>query len=164
MLWGRRHNHATRFLNFFNIRLWVTVLQNKHVSWISDPLPQTVKTTLWCWEMCLWETTHQEKHVQWRLGTLNKQTDWINKLTFKDNTISYRFTLFICGGPRHLSSFKQCPGDLIFLWEQLVYSVMWQVSPHSYRGSEDVGHDTDCKAHWDSVIVVLGLYELKWFD
>ena len=40
------------------------------------------------------------------------------------NTISYHFTLFIFGGPCHLYSFKQCSGDFIFLWEQLVYSVM----------------------------------------
>ena len=54
------------------------------------------------------------------LNKLNKQTvcfhDWINKLTLKDNTISYCFTLFIGGGPCLLFSFKQCSGDLIFLW------------------------------------------------
>ena len=52
--------------------------------------------------------------------------DWINKLTLKDNTILYSFiyTLFICGGPCHLSSFIECSGDLIFHWEQLVYSVL----------------------------------------
>ena len=32
--------------------------------------------------------------------------DWINKLTIKDSTVSYCFTLLICGGPCHLSSFK----------------------------------------------------------
>ena len=32
--------------------------------------------------------------------------------------------MFICGGPCHLSSFKQCSGDFIFLREQLVYSGM----------------------------------------
>ena len=36
--------------------------------------------------------------------------DWINKLTFKHNNISHCLTLFICGGPRHLSSFKQYSG------------------------------------------------------
>ena len=35
--------------------------------------------------------------------------------------ISDCFTLFICGGPCHHSSYKQCSGDLIFLWEQFVY-------------------------------------------
>ena len=33
--------------------------------------------------------------------------DWINKLILKDNTVSYCFTLFICGRPCHLSSFRQ---------------------------------------------------------
>ena len=44
-----------------------------------------------------------------RLNKLNKQTE------LKDNTISYCFSLYICGGPCHLSSFKQCSGDRIFL-------------------------------------------------
>ena len=44
-----------------------------------------------------------------------------------DNTVSYCFTLFICGGPCHLSSFKQCSGDLTYIWEQLDYSVMENV-------------------------------------
>ena len=47
------------------------------------------------------------------LSKLNKQT-----------LISLWVTLFLCGGPCHLSSYQQCSGDLIFLWEQLVYSVM----------------------------------------
>ena len=50
--------------------------------------------------------------------------DWINKLTWKDNTISYCFILLICGGPCHLANFKQYFGDLIFLLEQLVYSAI----------------------------------------
>ena len=45
------------------------------------------------------------------------------KLTLKGNAISSCFTLFICGGPCHLSSFDQCSGDQIFLLGQLVYSV-----------------------------------------
>ena len=51
-------------------------------------------------------------------------TEWTekNKLTLEDNTVSYHFTLFICGGPCHLSSFKLRSGDLVFLWEWLVYS------------------------------------------
>ena len=48
----------------------------------------------------------------------------IINLTIKDISVSNSFTLFKCGGPCHLSSFKQCCGDLIFLREQLVYSVM----------------------------------------
>ena len=36
----------------------------------------------------------------------------LNKLILNDNTLSYCFTLFICGGPCHPSSFKQCSGDL----------------------------------------------------
>ena len=42
--------------------------------------------------------------------------NWINKLTLKDNTISYSFTLFICGGPCHLSSFKQLCAVIGTLW------------------------------------------------
>ena len=38
----------------------------------------------------------------------------INKLTLKDNAITYLFTLFTCGGPCHLFWF-QCSGDFIFL-------------------------------------------------
>ena len=37
-----------------------------------------------------------------------------DKLTLKNNTISYCFTLFIFGGPCHISRYKQCSGDLIF--------------------------------------------------
>ena len=43
---------------------------------------------------------------------------WLKKLTLKDNTVSYCFPLFMFGGPCHLSSFKQCSVDLIFLSEQ----------------------------------------------
>ena len=43
--------------------------------------------------------------------------DWRNKLTFKT------FYLFLCGGPRHLSVFKQSCGTFILLWEHLVYSL-----------------------------------------
>ena len=62
-------------------------------------------------------------------GTLNKGrllfhgwTHWINKLTLNDSAVSCIFTLFTCGGPCHLSRLEQCSGDLIILWEQLVYS------------------------------------------
>ena len=45
------------------------------------------------------------------LNRLNNQTlcfnDWINKLTLKDDAPSHCFTLFICGGPHHRSSFRQ---------------------------------------------------------
>lgn len=47
-------------------------------------------------------------------------------------TTSYCFTLFICGGPSHLSSFKQCAGNRIFLWERLVYSLEFVLLPHWY--------------------------------
>ena len=61
--------------------------------------------------------------------------NWINDL--KGQLISYCLTLFICGGPCHLASFKQYPGDLIFLWEQLVsygknkqlQNIVWISSP-----------------------------------
>ena len=39
--------------------------------------------------------------------------NWINKLTLKDNTVSCCFALFTCGGPCHLSSFKQSSGILL---------------------------------------------------
>ena len=51
----------------------------------------------------------------------SKQT---NRQTDLKGQHSLKLFLFICGGPRHLSSFKQCSGDLIFLWKQLVCSVM----------------------------------------
>ena len=49
-------------------------------------------------------------------------------MTLKDNTISNCFTLFICGRPCHLSSHKDCFGNFIFIWEQLVYSVMGNIN------------------------------------
>ena len=57
----------------------------------------------------------EEKDVHWLiilcLCKLNKHwMNRINKVTLKDNTVSYCFTLFICGGPCHPSSFKQCSG------------------------------------------------------
>ena len=42
------------------------------------------------------------------------KTNEINKLTLKDNTVSYCFTLFTCGGPCHLSSFKTVFWTLFF--------------------------------------------------
>ena len=36
--------------------------------------------------------------------------------------------MFIRSGPCHLSSLKQCSGDLIFLWGQLVYLVMKKIN------------------------------------
>ena len=64
---------------------------------------------------------------------LNKLSlfSWLNEQTNlkrHTNTISYCFTLFICGGPCHLSSFKHCCVDLLFLWEQLVYSVIEKIN------------------------------------
>ena len=55
---------------------------------------------------------------------------WINRPTVKDNTISYCFALFVFGGPHHISSFW-----LIFLWEQLVYSVMGGKKNNKYLTS-----------------------------
>ena len=43
-------------------------------------------------------------------------TNWNKKTDLKGQ---HSFTvLLICGGPCHLSSFKQCSGDLIVLWER----------------------------------------------
>ena len=46
--------------------------------------------------------------------------EWINKLTLKDNTVSY----FVHTWRTLPPFFKQSSGGQIFLWEQLVYSVM----------------------------------------
>ena len=87
--------------------------------------------------------------------------NWISKLTLKDETVSYCLTFFICGGPCHLSSLKQCSGDLIFLWEQLVYSVMknkyiyfWVSSTRCYKwrsvcGSKRIEYETMRKKAFD---------------
>ena len=68
-----------------------------------------------------------EEKYYFMVNKPNKQTlcsrDWKNKLTLK-RRISNCFTSVICGGPCHLSSFKQCSGDLIYLWEHLVYLLM----------------------------------------
>ena len=81
---------------------------------------------------CLWgrhfKSEEKAFHGLILLLCLDKQTlicflDWINKPTLrKDNTVSCCLTLFTCGGPCHLSSFKQCSGDLTPLGEQLVHS------------------------------------------
>ena len=43
------------------------------------------------------------------------QLNWLSKTT------QFHTVLLTCGGPCHLSSFQLCSGDLIFLWDQLVY-------------------------------------------
>ena len=43
-----------------------------------------------------------------------------------DNTISCCFTLYVAD-PAIFSGLKQCPGDIIFLWE-LVYSAMEKIN------------------------------------
>ena len=76
-----------------------------------------------------WSMKNESKGAQCRFGEeiwcLDKPSlfSWLNKLnrqTLKENTISYCLTLFICGGPCHLFSFKH----LSFLREQLLYSLM----------------------------------------
>ena len=37
---------------------------------------------------------------------------YVNHLTLKDNSLPYWFIWFICGGPCHLPSFRQCSGDI----------------------------------------------------
>ena len=54
----------------------------------------------------------EEKEYHW-LIFFNAKTNIIHKLTLKYNTVSC--CLFICGGPRHLSCFRQCSGDLFYL-------------------------------------------------
>ena len=56
------------------------------------------------------------------LNTLNKQSD-----------LKGQRNMCLCGGPCHLSSFKQCSGDLIFLWEQLVYSLLETINMYLYE-------------------------------
>lgn len=61
------------------------------------------------------------------LKTLNKQID-----LKKDNTVSYWFTLFICGGPCHRFCCKQCSGNLTLFsyskdkhfWVRIMTSLM----------------------------------------
>ena len=53
-------------------------------------------------------------------------TNW----PWRTKPFSHRFTVF--GGPCHLSGFKQCSGDLIFLWEQLVYSLMEKINTSDF--------------------------------
>ena len=51
--------------------------------------------------------------------------NWINKLSLKDDTTSYCFTLFIyVADPATILASNSVSWDPIFLWEQLVYSVM----------------------------------------
>ena len=57
-------------------------------------------------------------NVKWATSALMQPAIW------KDNTVSYCFPLFICGGPYHLSSFKQRSRNLVFLREKFVWSVM----------------------------------------
>ena len=62
-------------------------------------------------------------------------TVWNSKLNINDNTFLYCLTLFIFGGPYHLFSFKQCCGDLVVLWEQLVYSVMEKINMSEFHST-----------------------------
>ena len=63
-----------------------------------------------------------------RLNKLNKQTALKGQHSFMP------LTLFICGGPCHLlSGFQQWPGDLIFLWEQLVSSLIGNMNTSQFE-------------------------------
>ena len=60
----------------------------------------------------------------------------------------YTNLLFLFGGPCHLNRLKWCSGDIIFLWEQLVYSVMeknkyFQVCFFNYYLMHDVNIKID---------------------
>ena len=86
--------------------------------------------SLWCVKSALCSFGNhfysEEKDLHWRIIILCSypSTSKTDKLTIKDNTISDGFTLFICGGPCHLSSFKQCSRNFIFLWKQFFYSII----------------------------------------
>ena len=64
--------------------------------------------------------------------------DWINRnkeTDLKEQHDVYCFTLFLCGGPCHLSSFKQCSGALfssenssfINLWKQYIFLSLYSL-------------------------------------
>ena len=55
----------------------------------------------------------KKKNLHWSINPLRKQTDLKGRHKF-------RLSFFICGGPCHLSSLKQC----LFHWGQLVHPVM----------------------------------------
>ena len=60
-----------------------------------------------CWTFLLYRpftcTNTYIKHWMYEQKKTDKwKINWVNKLTLKDNTFSYCFTLFICGGPCHL--------------------------------------------------------------
>ena len=63
-------------------------------------------------------------------------TGWVNTKSEQPGSktvrllyfITFLLFYFVCGGPCHLSSFKQCSVDHIFLWEQLVYSVVEEIN------------------------------------
>ena len=67
--------------------------------------------------------------------------NWIYKLILKDNTVSYCFTLFTCGRPCHLSSFKQCSAEygnniyvcvITSLTVQILQFWVWISSPKTH--------------------------------
>ena len=65
-----------------------------------------------------WVRKHlKEKHLHW-LSKQNKQTDLKGRLSL------CWVTLFTCGGPCHLSSFKQCSGTL-FSSESSWFILWW---------------------------------------
>ena len=79
----------------------------------------------WRCTVLVWGRHHEQKRRI--LNKRNKLFLCSIKPTFSDKA-SYCFTLFICGGPCHLSSFKERSGDLIFLSEKLVHSVMERIN------------------------------------
>ena len=95
--------------NTDSILIWLYNIVTSMVKWVRCP--------------CLSFVTIQSLKVHY-VVLIHNWINWIHKLTLKGNTISHCFTLFITGGPFHLCSFKQCSWDLIFLWDQLVDSIM----------------------------------------
>ena len=70
---------------------------------------------------------------------LHDWINWTNKLTLKDNTISFSFTLFMCGGPCRPSIYKQWGHDFPLrtacvssCQKDKYYSVILQISKFGF--------------------------------
>ena len=114
LYWLQKVLYWLKWLSFFviwGVLVVVLVLEHWNIkgALCSFGVKSEERDLHWLWNKQNWQTLHFHDWI-----------NWINKLTFKDNTISCGFIVFICGGPCHFSSFKQCSGDLISLWKQLL--------------------------------------------
>ena len=105
-----------RVLSWPSTVLSATILQGRAAP---DPLPSLTTT------LTSWGRQHEKQRVKFMTAKATRRLtqkrrifiDKLNKPTLKDNTTSYSLTLFTCGRPCQLSSFKQWAGELIVLWE-----------------------------------------------